>query len=144
MTTSEDYFLWTTLAAAGYRFINLKERLVTYRRYQGQTSRANLEKFKITTAEVQKKYLEMLDIPLDFYPRHLPFMQRIVYGIGFLHELNQRFKAISFKANAEIYARFQYRKNGILTPLTRLERMVISAYFVVFPRFSSSAPNSHI
>jgi glycosyltransferase involved in cell wall biosynthesis len=130
MTTSEDYFLWTRMAAAGYRFMNLKERLVTYRQYQGQSSSTHLEKFKITTVEVQKKYLEMLNIPVDFYPRHLPFMQRIIFGIALLRELNQRFKAISFKANTEIYARFQYRKNGILTPLTRLERMVISAYFV--------------
>ena len=137
MTTSEDYFLWTKMAAAGYRFMNLKERLVTYRRYQGQSSSTHLEKFKITTVEVQKKYLEMLDIPLDFYPHHMPFMRRIILGIGLLRLLNQRFKAISFKANAEIYARFQYRKNGILTPLTRLERIVISAYFVAFSRLSS-------
>ena len=74
----------------------------------------------------------MLDIPLDFYPRHLPFMQRIIFGFGLLRELNQRFKAISFKANAEIYARFQYRKNGLLTFFTRLERYLIALWASLF------------
>lgn len=122
--TSEDYYLWVQMAAAGYRFLNLKERLITYRRYPSQTSSVHLEKFKITTIEVQKKYLELLGIPGNFYPRQLPFLLRIKDGIGLLRALNKRFKAISLKANLEIYARFQYRRNGIYTPLTRLERLV--------------------
>jgi glycosyltransferase involved in cell wall biosynthesis len=122
--TSEDYYLWVQMAAAGYRFLNLKERLITYRRYPAQTSSIHLEKFKVTTIEVQKKYLELLRIPGNFYPRQLPFLLRIKDGIGLLCALNQRFKAISLKANLEIYARFQYRRNGAYTPLTRLERLV--------------------
>ncbi len=122
--TSEDYYLWVQMAAAGYRFLNLKERLITYRRYPSQTSSVHLEKFKITTIEVQKKYLELLGISGNFYPRQLPFLLRIKDGIGLLRALNQRFKGISLKANLEIYARFQYRRNGIYTPFTRLERLV--------------------
>ena len=57
--TSEDYYLWVVMAAAGYRFLNLKERLITYRRYPAQTSSVHLDKFRITTIEVQKKYLEL-------------------------------------------------------------------------------------
>lgn len=126
--TSEDYYLWVQMAAAGYRFLNLRERLITYRRYPSQTSSVHLEKFKITTIEVQKKYLELLGIPAAFYPRHLPFSQRMKDGVGLLRELNQRFKSISLKANAEIYARFQYRRNGILTPFTRVERFLVSLW----------------
>lgn len=130
--TSEDYYLWVQMAAAGYRFLNLKERLITYRRYPSQTSSVHLEKFKITTIEVQKKYLELLNVSLDFYPRHLPFLQRMKKGLGLLRELNHRFSGISFKANAEIYARFQFRKNGLLTPFTRLERFFVGIWATYF------------
>ena len=126
--TSEDYYLWVQMAAAGFRFLNLPERLITYRRYPAQTSSIHLEKFKLTTIEVQKKYLALLQINPDFYPRHLPWRQRWIDGIGLLRELNQRFPGVSLKANAEIYARFQYRRNGILTPLTRLERLLVTLW----------------
>jgi glycosyltransferase involved in cell wall biosynthesis len=130
--TSEDYYLWVQMAAAGYRFLNLKERLITYRRYPAQTSSVHLEKFKVTTIEVQKKYLKLLGISADFYPRHLPFTERMKDGVGLLRALNQRFKSISLKANTEIYARFQYRRNGILTPFTRLERLTIGIWATYF------------
>ena len=126
--TSEDYYLWVQMAAAGSRFINLPERLITYRRYPAQTSSVHLEKFKITTIEVQKKYLELLGISQNYYPRHLPFKQRLIDGLGLLRELNRRFSGISLKANAEIYARFQYRRNGIYTPFTRLERLLVALW----------------
>ncbi|MBU3606069.1 glycosyltransferase family 2 protein [Polynucleobacter sp. MWH-Creno-3A4] len=126
--TSEDYYLWVQMAAAGYRFLNLKERLITYRRYPAQTSSVHLDKFRVTTIEVQKKYLELLGISADFYPRHMPFIQRMKYGIGLLRELNSKFKSISLKANAEIYARFQYRRNRLFTPFTRLERLVVGVW----------------
>jgi glycosyltransferase involved in cell wall biosynthesis len=124
--TSEDYYLWVQMAAAGYRFLNLKERLITYRRYPAQTSSVHLDKFKLTTIEVQKKYLEQLAIPSHFYPRPLHFLQRVSLGFGLLRALNKRFPGVSFKANAEIYARFQYRKSGLWTPLTRLERFILA------------------
>jgi glycosyltransferase involved in cell wall biosynthesis len=126
--TSEDYYLWVQMAAAGFRFLNLPERLITYRRYPAQTSSVHLEKFKLTTIEVQKKYLELLGINRDFYPRHLPLKQRLVDGLGLLRELNRRFSGISLKANAEIYARFQYRKNGVYTLFTRLERLLVALW----------------
>ena len=126
--TSEDYYLWVVMAAAGYRFLNLKERLITYRRYPAQTSSVHLDKFRITTIEVQKKYLELLGISLDFYPRQLPWTKRVSVGAGLLRALNQRFKGISLQANCEIYARFQFRRNGLWTPLTRLERLLVGLW----------------
>jgi glycosyltransferase involved in cell wall biosynthesis len=126
--TSEDYYLWVVMAAAGYRFLNLKERLITYRRYPAQTSSVHLDKFRITTIEVQKKYLELLGISLDFYPRQLPWTQRVSVGSSLLRALNQRFKGISLQANCEIYARFQFRRSGLWTPLTRLERLLVGLW----------------
>ena len=134
MTTSEDYFLWAQMAAAGYRFINLTDRLVTYRRYQGQSSNVHIEKFKITTIEVQKKYLELLEISSDFFPRQLPWFKRIISGPCLLRALNKKFPGISLAANAEIYARFQYRRNGLLTFFTRLERYLIALWASFFIR----------
>ena len=132
--TSEDYYLWVVMAAAGYRFLNLKERLITYRRYPAQTSSVHLDKFRITTIEVQKKYLELLGISLDFYPRQLPWTKRVSVGAGLLRALNQRFKGISLQANCEIYARFQFRRNGLWTPLTRLERLLVGLWATLLVR----------
>ncbi len=130
--TSEDYFLWVQMAAAGYRFINLKDRLLTYRRYPAQTSAVHLEKFKLTTAEVQKKYLELLGISKNFLPRQQSWRERLSNGLGLLKALNQKFSGVSFKANCEIYARFQYRRNGLWTPLTRLERYAVATWVGLF------------
>jgi hypothetical protein len=124
--TSEDYYLWVQMAAAGYRFLNLKERLITYRRYPAQTSSVHLDKFRITTIEVQKKYLEQLGISADLYPHQLPWPKRMAVGIGLLRALNKKFPGVSLRANSEIYARFQFRRNGLWTPLTRLERLLVA------------------
>lgn len=124
--TSEDYYLWVQMAAAGYRFANLKERLITYRRYPAQTSSIHLDKFKLTTIEVQKKYLELLGISSEFYPRPLPWIKRISIGAGLLRALNTQFPGTSLQANAQIYARFQYRRGGVWTVLTRLERLLVA------------------
>lgn len=126
--TSEDYYLWVQMAAAGYRFLNLKERLITYRRYPAQTSSVHLDKFRVTTIEVQKKYLEQLGISADLYPHQLPWPKRMAVGMALLQALNKKFPGVSLRANAEIYARFQYRRNGLWTPFTRLERLLISLW----------------
>lgn len=126
--TSEDYYLWVQMAAAGYRFLNLKERLITYRRYPAQTSSVHLDKFRVTTIEVRKKYLEQLGISADLYPHQLPWPKRMTVGIALLQALNKKFPGVSLRANAEIYARFQYRRNGLWTPFTRLERLLISLW----------------
>jgi hypothetical protein len=124
--TSEDYYLWVQMAAAGYRFLNLQDRLITYRRYPAQTSSVHLDKFKLTTIEVQKKYLELLGISSEFYPHPLPWTKRISIGAGLLRALNTQFPGASLQTNAQIYARFQYRRSGVWTPLTRLERLIVA------------------
>jgi L-ribulose-5-phosphate 3-epimerase UlaE len=106
--------------------------LITYRRYPAQTSAVHLEKFKLTTAEVQKKYLELLGIPEKCLPKQQSWHERLINGLGLLNALNQKFSGISFKANCEIYARFQYRRNGFWTLLTRLERYCIAAWATLF------------
>lgn len=129
--TSEDYYLWVQMAAAGYRFLNLKERLITYRRYPAQTSSVHLDKFKLTTIEVQKRYLDLLGISTELYPHPLPWYRRFGIAIKTLMSLNNKFPGISLRANAEIYARFQYRRSGFWTPLTRLERYIAALWTIL-------------
>jgi glycosyltransferase involved in cell wall biosynthesis len=126
--TSEDYYLWVQMAAAGYRFMNLKERLVTYRLYSAQTSSVHLEKFKLSTIEVQKRYLSLLGISPELRPEPLPWDFRMGRAVTVLKALKAQFPAMSFKAYYEIYARFQYRRSGIWTPFTRLERALIAGW----------------
>jgi hypothetical protein len=47
-------------------------------------------------------------------------------GLAFMSALNRRLPGVSVAANYEIYAEFQYRKNGLITPLLRLERWVVA------------------
>jgi glycosyltransferase involved in cell wall biosynthesis len=126
--TSEDYYLWVQMAAAGYRFLNLRERLITYRRYPAQTSSVHLDKFRVTTLEVQKKYLELLGIPVDLHPHQMSWLKRIRKGASLLRALNRRFPGISLAANAQIYARFQFRRNGFWTPMNRIERLMMALW----------------
>ncbi len=129
--TSEDYYLWVQIASAGYRFLNLRERLVTYRQYPAQTSSVHLEKFKHSTFEVQKRYLTQLGIDARLRPEPLPWHRRIHPAWTLLKALKKHFPKMSYTAYAEIYARFQYRRSGIWTPLTRLERAVVATLLVL-------------
>jgi hypothetical protein len=56
----------------------------------------------------------------------MSFMDRLRYAMPMIKMLNQHIRGISMMANYEIYARFQFRGNGILTPFTRLERLMVS------------------
>ena len=125
---TEDYYLWVQMAAAGYRFKNLKERLVTYRLYSAQTSSVHLEKFKLSTIEVQRRYLSLLGISPELRPESLPWHFRMGRAVTVLKALKTHFPAMSYKAYYEIYARFQYRRSGIWTPFTRLERALIAGW----------------
>ena len=49
--------------------------------------------------------------------------------------INQKIPNISIGANCELYARFQFRGNGLLTPFTRLERLLIATYAAILGRY---------
>jgi glycosyltransferase involved in cell wall biosynthesis len=123
---AEDYYLWIQLAAAGYRFANLPERLVTYRQYPEQSSSKNVEKFRVVTIEIMGKYLQKLGIPLALMPTKTAWPERVSKGWQFLTLLNKKIPGISYTANCELYARFQYKKPRLWSPLRRMERWVVA------------------
>ena len=59
-------------------------------------------------------------------PHPRPWLGRIGSAPQFMVDLNRAIPGISVMANYQIYARFQYRGNGIWTPLTRLERLAVA------------------
>jgi hypothetical protein len=71
-------------------------------------------------------YLEGLGMTDYFPPNAISFFYRWNLAIPFMLKLNQTIPGISVMANYEIYARFQFRGNGIFTPFTRLERLLVS------------------
>jgi hypothetical protein len=77
---------------------------------------------------VQKKYLEQLGISVELYPRQLPWPKRMAVGMALLQALNKKFPGVSLRANSEIYARFQFRRNGLWTPFTRFERLLVGIW----------------
>ena len=124
---AEDYCLWTEIALAGYRFANIKKKLITYRLHSTQTSVNHFQAARNVFSEAQASYLRGLSIPRECLPRPLPFLKRWKYGVKFMVLINSKISNVSIRANQELYARFQFRGNGILTPFTRLERLLVAA-----------------
>lgn len=123
---AEDYSLWTEISLAGYRFANIRKKLLVYRQHPTQTSINHMQAAKHVFRAAQSRYLEGLGISPVYLPRPLQLKERLIFGVQFLRIINQKIANISFGANCELYARFQFRGNGLITPLTRLERYVFA------------------
>lgn len=133
---AEDYCLWTEIALAGYRFANIRKKLITYRLHSTQTSVNHFQAARNVFSEAQASYLRGLQIPRECLPRALPFLKRWKYGLKFMALINRKIANVSIGANQELYARFQYRGNGIFTPFTRLERLLVAATASLVGRFN--------
>lgn len=134
---AEDYGMWVQLALAGYHFVNLPQKLITYRLHDDQISRQEGQTGRSFFKIFQNQYLRELGIPDSLSPTQMRWQDRLTKGPLFLKLLNSRIKKISFLANYQIYARFQFRHNGIYTPITRLERFIAALVATVSGRFIS-------
>ena len=134
---AEDYCLWTEIALAGYRFANIERKLIVYRLHSTQTSVNYLQAARNVFSQAQARYLQTLGIPDACFPQPLPFFQRLKMGVEFMVRMNQCIPDVSIGANCELYARFQFRGNGIWTPLNRLERLSIAIYASFLGRAAS-------
>ena len=134
---AEDYCLWTEIALAGYRFANIERKLIVYRLHSTQTSVNYLQAARNVFSQAQARYLQTLGIPDVCFPQPLPFFQRLKMGVEFMVRMNKCIPDVSIGANCELYARFQFRGNGIWTPLNRLERLAIAIYASFLGRAAS-------
>lgn len=134
---AEDYCLWTEIALAGYRFANIERKLIIYRLHSTQTSVNYLHAARNVFSQAQARYLQTLGIPDACLPQPLPFPQRLKVGIEFMMRMNKCIPHVSIGANMELYARFQFRGNGIWTPFTRLERLAIAIYASLLGRVAT-------
>lgn len=125
---AEDYELWTRMAADGCRFVAAPDLLVKYRLHEGQASIRNEERVQAASDAVRAAYLARLGIDAALAPRRLPWRTRLGTGPRFLVALRRKLGRASVGAYYEIYARFQYRGNGLLTPFVRLERLLASLW----------------
>lgn len=134
---AEDYVMWVNLALEGRKFGNVPENLITYRVHENQISQVQNSKVNIIFDERRTKYLNALGIDISLIPRRLPWLERLRIGSHFLMKLNQKIPGISVTANYQIYSRYQFRGNGIFTPLTRFERFMMATFASIrgqFPR----------
>ena len=134
---AEDYCLWTEIALAGYRFANIEKKLIVYRLHSTQTSVNYLQAARNVFSQAQARYLQTLGIPDVCFPQPLPFFQRLKMGVEFMVRMNKCIPHVSIGANCELYARFQFRGNGVWTPLTRLERLAVAIYASFLGRTTS-------
>lgn len=123
---AEDYVMWVNLAIMGCKFGNVPKNLITYRVHDSQISQVQNSKVNNIFNERREIYLSALGINTALIPRRLSWPERLKTGTHFLFSLNKKIPGISVGANYQIYSRFQFRGNGILTPLTRLERFIIA------------------
>jgi glycosyltransferase involved in cell wall biosynthesis len=123
----EDYDLWVNLAIAGYRFKTIKRPLITYRLHPGQTSKQKESLMIKLFDEIRLSYIQHLG--LSDLPKRMTFGKRFVDATDFIRHLNKKIQGISGRVNREIYSRFQYRGNGVLTPLPLLEKWVFPKIF---------------
>ena len=127
---AEDYGLWCDIAARGGRFHNIPSQLLTYRVHPGQVSQVKQEVARNSFRKIQSRYVLQLT-GMDYVPHSVPFTQRLRQAWAFMRQLNARIPGVSFSANYQIYAEFQFRRNGWLTLATRLERALVALWFTL-------------
>lgn len=133
---AEDYGFFIEAALKGWRFANLKNRLLTYRLHENQISIVQGGPAREVFKKMQLHYLKGMNMGPDYCPRPMSFANRLRYAMHMIKMLNQHIPGISIMANYEIYARFQFRGNGVLTPFTRLERLMVSAVASLYGRLA--------
>jgi len=129
-THAEDYGLWCDIAAHGGKFHNIPLQLLTYRVHPGQVSQVKQEAARNAFCKIQSRYVLQL-IGFQYVPHSMPFFERLRQAWTFMQKLNARIPGISFSANYQIYAEFQFRRNGWLTLPTRLERALIALWLTL-------------
>jgi glycosyltransferase involved in cell wall biosynthesis len=122
---AEDYGLWCDIAAHGGKFRNIEHPLLTYRLHPGQVSKMKKKTATHSFQTIQTRYVESLT-EHAMVPRSMPLTQRLQHGLDYMRILNLKIPSISFQANYQLYAEFQFRKNGWLTIPTRLERILVA------------------
>jgi glycosyltransferase involved in cell wall biosynthesis len=132
---AEDYAMWVNLALEGCTFGNVPNNLITYRVHANQISQVQNSNVNSIFDRCRAKYLDSLGIGVELTPRRLPWSDRLKTGGQFLLELNKKIPGISVGANYQIYSRFQFRSNGIWTPFTRAERLLISIFASLCGKF---------
>lgn len=122
---AEDYGLWCDIAADGGKFRNIERPLLTYRLHPGQVSKVKKETASLSFQAIRSRYVKTLTAQ-TMEPHSMPLTQRLQHGLDYMRVLNLKIPGISFKANYQLYAEFQFRRNGWLTIPTRLERVLLA------------------
>jgi len=135
---AEDYSLWQEIALAGYRFANIKDKLITYRIHPQQISRVQNSSAATIFDRCRADYVRGLGIDPTLCPHKIPFIQRLALAPQFLIQLNKKIRGISFSANYQIYARFQPKGNLLWKPFTRLERLIVAIFSTIYGRRNSN------
>ena len=124
---AEDYGLWCDIAAQGGRFRNIARPLLTYRLHPGQISKVKKETAHRSFLSIQARYVQAVT-GQPLVPHAMPLAQRRQHALNFMRTINQNIPGVSFRANYELYAEFQFRKNRWLTLPTRLERALVALW----------------
>jgi glycosyltransferase involved in cell wall biosynthesis len=131
---AEDYGMWCDVAAKGGTLVNVPKSLLTYRLHAGQISKVKADIATQSFRKIQARYIDAL-MDGEVAPASMPLTVRMGKGLHFMKRLNRKIPGISFRANYEIYAEFQYRRNGWLTLPTRFERLLVALYATMVGKY---------
>ena len=134
---AEDYAFWTALSAANCVFQIVPFCLLTYRIHPQQVSRVKSSQARDSFLKAQQLYVIAL-LGEHQAPQSMPLAQRLRSGMQFMLSLNRRLPHVSVAANYEIYAEFQYRRNGWRTPFLRMERLLVALLSSAIGRLRST------
>jgi glycosyltransferase involved in cell wall biosynthesis len=140
---AEDYGLWCDIAAHGGKFHNVPSPLLTYRVHASQVSQVKQDAARNSFRKIQSRYIMWLT-GLDYVPHSMAFGLRTQRAWAFMRVLNARISGISWSANYQIYAEFQFRRNGWLTIPTRLERAVAALWFTGMGKWERSTSGASV
>jgi glycosyltransferase involved in cell wall biosynthesis len=138
---AEDYALWCELAKKEKKFTCCPEFLITYRVHPTQMSIAGIKNNKTVSELIKASYIhDLLGVGYQTPAKEF-FFNRLKIAIPFLKRINQIIPRISIFANYEIYARYQFRGNGVLTPLIRFERLIMAVIMSFYGWYASKKSN---
>jgi glycosyltransferase involved in cell wall biosynthesis len=124
---AEDYAYWCDIARSGVKMANVPQPLLTYRVHDSQISQMRKMEAGLSFQKARTNYVAAVTGGMA-PPIPMKLSARLGTGLRFIRQLKRNFGSLSIKASYQIYAEFQFHRNGLLKPLVRLERWVVSIY----------------
>lgn len=122
---AEDYAYWCEVALSGTAIANIPSALLTYRVHDHQISQLHKIEANVSFQKARANYVSRMTNGM-LPPSPTKLSTRLFVAPLMIQRLKSELGSITPKAIRQIYAEFQFAKNGYLKPLIVLERWIMS------------------